>query len=130
MAKKKKSKEQPQPETVLSFEKSLADLEDVVRELESGNLSLSDSLSRYEEGIRNLKICHTVLETAENRIRLLTGLDQEGNPSAETFDADASDLYSRSTKRSAAQPDKPGEIDSKEIKSNTDDNVDDSGTLF
>lgn len=136
MVKKKKKNVKTKSEEIQSFEKSLADLENVVSELETGNLSLSDSLAKYEEGIRNLKICHAVLETAENRIRLLTGVDKDGNPSIEEFNDDASDLHSRSSKRSAKPPDedpsdnKPVETGSNENSSDAGDNVDDCSTLF
>lgn len=136
MVKKKKKNVESKTEKIQSFEKSLADLENVVSELETGNLSLSDSLAKYEEGIRNLKICHAVLEAAENKIRLLTGVDREGNPSIEDFNDDASDLYSRSAKRSADRSakdpahDKPVETGPNSNGTDVDDNVDDSSTLF
>lgn len=54
------------------FELSLKKLEDIVRELESGDVSLSESLARFEEGIRLYKNCRQTLEGAEKRIKILS----------------------------------------------------------
>ena len=83
-----------------SFETSLNELEKIVAELESGQLSLAESLSKYESGIRNLKTCHQILESAENRIRLLTGVDKDGTPQTTDFDSQKTELHQRSDKRS------------------------------
>ena len=56
-----------------SFEDSLAALEQVVHDLEDGNLGLTQSLDRYETGVKHLKRCYRLLESAERRIELLTG---------------------------------------------------------
>ena len=70
----------------LSFEQALAGLEDVIRDLEDGQLELTQSLNRYEEGVRLLKYCHVALNMAERKILLLTGVDNEGKPITEPFD--------------------------------------------
>ena len=96
MAKKKVKKIQEDE----SFEDSLAGLEQVVAELEGGDLGLADSLDRYEEGIGRLKRCHAQLEAAERRIELLSGVDAEGNPVASDFDqSEAEDLEAKQSAR-------------------------------
>ncbi len=131
MAKKKKVKiRKKNPEELESFEQSLRDLETVVSELEGGNLTLSDSLSKYEEGIRNLKICHQILESAETKIRMLTGVDKDGNPITQDFDESASELYDRSSKRTVKSSDVEDDFGFDEDESDEDDIVDDSGSLF
>lgn len=70
----------------LSFEESLGELEAIVGELESGKLGLSESLARYEEGVKHLKSCHQLLARVERKIELLSGMDAEGNPITEPFD--------------------------------------------
>lgn len=50
----------------LSFEEALKTLENLVKELESGTLSLEDSVNKYNEGIRLAKYCHDLLKNAEN----------------------------------------------------------------
>jgi exodeoxyribonuclease VII small subunit len=59
-------------EKKLSFEEALDRLEKVVNLLESGNLSLDDTLKCYEEGTALLKICDEYLKRAEGKIRKLT----------------------------------------------------------
>lgn len=54
------------------FELSLKKLEQIVRELESGEVGLNESLARFEEGITLYKQCRTTLETAEKKIKILS----------------------------------------------------------
>lgn len=54
-----------------SFEEALAQLMGIVRELESGERSLDDSLRLYEQGIASLRVCHALLDQAELRVRKL-----------------------------------------------------------
>jgi len=79
-----------EPIEQLTFEQSLVRLESVVRELESTEIGLDKSLERYEEGVRLLKRCRAILDAAERKVRLLTGLDAEGNPITEAFEAASS----------------------------------------
>ena len=83
MAKKKPT---PRDECVASFEESLEELEKIVAELESGKLGLSDALARYEQGVKHLKGCQQLLERAERKIELLSGVDADGNPITQPFD--------------------------------------------
>ena len=52
----------------LNFEKQLAELEALVERLESGELSLEDSLKAYEQGVRLSRQCQKVLDQAQLRI--------------------------------------------------------------
>lgn len=54
------------------FETSLKNLEGIVRELESGDVGLNQSLKRFEEGIALYKRCRETLETAEKKIKILS----------------------------------------------------------
>lgn len=54
------------------FEASLKKLEQIVRELESGDVSLNESLSKFEEGIGLYKKCRETLESAEKKIKILS----------------------------------------------------------
>ncbi len=74
-----------------SFEQAIAELEQILRELEDGTTTLDESLARYERGVTLLKACYTQLQAAENRISLLGGLDAEGKPTLKPFDHTASD---------------------------------------
>jgi exodeoxyribonuclease VII small subunit len=73
-------------ECAATFEESLTELEKIVSELESGKLGLSDALARYEEGVKHLKSCQQLLEHAERKIELLSGVDADGNPITQAFD--------------------------------------------
>ena len=55
----------------LSFEQSLARLEEIVRHLEKGDLPLSDSLSQFEEGTALIADCSAMLDHAEQTVRKL-----------------------------------------------------------
>jgi exodeoxyribonuclease VII small subunit len=73
-----------------TFEKALADLETIVRELEDGKIGLEESLARYEMGVALLKHCYGHLRLTEQKIVELTGQDQDGNPLTKPFDHSAS----------------------------------------
>src|SRR3954454_7128587 len=81
-----KKKTAQRDECAGSFEESLDELEKIVAELESGKLGLSDALARYEEGVKHLKGCQRLLQMAERKIELLSGVDADGNPITEPFD--------------------------------------------
>ena len=55
-----------------TFETAIARLEVIVRALESGNAPLDESLSLFEEGVALVKFCNEKLDTAEQRVRMLT----------------------------------------------------------
>ncbi len=59
------------------FETALEELEKVVERLESGELSLEDSLAAFEEGVRLVKYCNQKLTEVEKKIELLVQ-DKEG----------------------------------------------------
>lgn len=56
----------------IQFEKSIAELEDIVRQLEKGELSLEDSLKQYEKAITLAGNCQDVLKQAEQKIEILS----------------------------------------------------------
>jgi exodeoxyribonuclease VII small subunit len=70
--------------TDLKFEDSLARLEQIVGQLEAGNLALEDSLRVFEEGIALARHCARYLEEAERRIEVLTK-DEGGALGAKPF---------------------------------------------
>lgn len=54
------------------FEASLAALEERVRALEAGEVSLEQALTLFEEGVELARTCHEQLEAAEQRVAALT----------------------------------------------------------
>lgn len=73
MAAKEKVKEKE-----LKFEDGLKRLEEIVAKLESGDLSLDDSLKLFEEGVKLVRFCNDRLAKAQQKVELLTK-DQAGN---------------------------------------------------
>lgn len=59
------------------FEDELKQLEEVVADLERGDLSLDDSIAKFEKGIELSKKCHKKLEEAEKKINILVGDKEE-----------------------------------------------------
>ncbi len=56
----------------IKFEEALKKLEKIVDELESGKLTLDDSLKKYEEGVKLSRFCHKSLQAAQKKIQLLS----------------------------------------------------------
>jgi exodeoxyribonuclease VII small subunit len=72
-----------------SFEQALERLEEIVHQLEEGDLGLSEAMTRYEEGVKLLRQSFDFLERAERKIELLSGVDADGNPVTQPFDDEA-----------------------------------------
>lgn len=56
----------------IPFEQALAELETVVAQMESGDLSLDDSLAAFERGVKLTRQCQQALKTAELKVQSLT----------------------------------------------------------
>lgn len=67
-------------ETELSYEEAVLQLESIVKQMESGNLMLSESVKVYEEGIRLIKYCEEELNKYE---KLISSLAKETENCAE-----------------------------------------------
>ena len=67
------------------FERSLARLEEVVRRLESPQLSLDEAMKLFEEGVELSRECQKQLEEAEGRVEILLK-KADGKMSAEPFE--------------------------------------------
>ena len=65
------------------FEQSLSELQALVARLESGELSLEDSLSAFEQGVRLTRDCQAALGQAEQKVQLL--LQQGGDVQTAPF---------------------------------------------
>jgi len=59
------------PQKVQGFEAAMAELERVVADMESGNLSLEESLAAYKRGAELLQLCRGQLEDAQQQVRVL-----------------------------------------------------------
>ena len=58
----------PEPEDI-SFEEALANLEEIVQRMESGDAPLDSLVQNYEKGVKLLKICRDKIEGAEMKIK-------------------------------------------------------------
>lgn len=63
----------------MSFEQAMAELEQVLGQLERGDVALDESIALYERGAALKKHCETKLKEAEEKVAAIT-LDGEGNP--------------------------------------------------
>jgi len=70
----------------MTFEESIIRLEEVLKQLEGDKVDLATALSQYEEGVRLLKNCHGILETARQKIEVLRGVEADGEPVVEPFE--------------------------------------------
>jgi len=57
------------------FNKGLSELEEIIGKMESGDLSLEESLKYFEKGIKLHRQCHSALSSAEQRISVLSEED-------------------------------------------------------
>ena len=75
MAKTKKS---------VDFEDALDQLEELVEDMENGDLTLEESLKAFEQGIKLTRECQTALSQAEQKVQMLV----EENGKLKTIDLD------------------------------------------
>ncbi len=71
---------------ITNLEKALADLEELVEELESGDLPLEKAMKKFEEGIKLTRSCQVALKDAEQKVEIL--LKSAGGESLEDFEAE------------------------------------------
>ncbi len=70
----------------INLEKSLADLEALVEELESGDLPLEKAMKKFEEGIKLTRGCQDALKEAEQKVEILLK-SAGGDETMEDFEA-------------------------------------------
>ena len=68
----------------LNFEETIKQLELIVNELEKGNLSLDESVKKFEEGIKLSKLCNQFLNNEEKKINIL--INNDGKLEEEKFE--------------------------------------------
>lgn len=72
--------------TNLTFEKALAELEQIVGKLEKGGISLNESLALFEKGVKMSRFLKGELDKAERKVEILLK-DEKGELKTEDFDA-------------------------------------------
>ena len=77
------------PAPATNFEQAMKRLEEIVEQMESGDLPLEDLIMRYEEGMKLVNICQERLASAEQRIEIITR-NSAGKPVVQEFEQAAS----------------------------------------
>ncbi|MDJ0812149.1 MAG: exodeoxyribonuclease VII small subunit [Woeseiaceae bacterium] len=70
----------------INLEKALTDLEEIVEELESGDLPLEKAMKKFEEGIKLTRNCQVAMKEAEQKVEIL--LQSAGGEELEDFEVD------------------------------------------
>jgi len=78
----------------MNFEESLKKLEDIVRQLEEGELTLEQSLDFFQQGIMLSKICSKMLDEAEQKVNILIR-DKNGRISEQPFQSNQEEAADR-----------------------------------
>jgi exodeoxyribonuclease VII small subunit len=79
----------PKKTNVINFEKTFTELEELVKKMEGGDLSLEESLRYFERGMLLTKNCQQALNKAEQKVRIL--LEKNNKNNLESFGSDNSD---------------------------------------
>jgi exodeoxyribonuclease VII small subunit len=79
----------PKKTNVINFEKTFSELEELVKKMEGGDLSLEESLKYFERGILLTKNCQEALNKAEQKVKIL--LEKNNKNNLESFGSDNSD---------------------------------------
>lgn len=66
-------KKTPNSSQPASFEEAMAELEQLVVRMESGELPLDSSVAAYQRGAKLIKFCASQLDNVENQVRILEG---------------------------------------------------------
>jgi len=72
----------------VNFETTITRLNDIVKDMEKGDLSLDESLKKFEEGINLIRECQSALHDAEQKVKILTEKSRE--PHLKTFENEQS----------------------------------------
>lgn len=78
----------------------MEELAQIVQRLESGQETLEDSLQQFERGMKLLRSCHRLLDSAAQRIEIVTRMAEDED--VETKDFDATSTLDRRNRASAA----------------------------
>jgi len=78
----------PETDSIIDFESSLQQLEEIVNKMEQGQLSLEQSLDAFEKGVQLTRECQSTLKNAEQRVSTL--IKKEDEYALATFQQDPS----------------------------------------
>ncbi len=83
------------------LEEAMAELASIVSRLESGKESLDESLAQFERGMKLLRVCHSKLDVAAQRIEIVTQMSGDGEMQTAEFDSTATLQKSPTTGRAS-----------------------------
>lgn len=69
----------------MDFETKLNRLETIVEKMEGGELPLEESLKAFEEGVKLARECQVQLNAAEQKVKVLTAVEADGNAQTTDF---------------------------------------------
>ncbi|MCP4194882.1 MAG: exodeoxyribonuclease VII small subunit [Planctomycetaceae bacterium] len=131
MSKTTKAKRKTKPKkSGLSFEQCLLQLQQIVQQLEQGDLGLTESLQQYEEGVQHLKQCYQELDKAERRVELLSEIAEDGTAITEPFEESAMTLEEKAAARGSRRTRKKSAPKARDADSVSEGNIDGSPGLF
>ena len=61
----------------INFEKSMAELEEIVKKLEGGQTPLDESIALFSEGSELVKLCTSILDEAEQKVKVITESEKQ-----------------------------------------------------
>lgn len=73
----------PRKKSTTLFEDSMAELEQLVEQMEQGDITLEESLLSFERGIKLTRACQKALQDAEQKVQIL--LEKDGKQTLEPF---------------------------------------------
>ena len=89
MPKKKSASSKGDAAPAPSFEEAMERIESIVEAMESDGLTLEDMLAKYEEGTALLRQCQERIESAQQRIELISAARENGSVSLREFEAES-----------------------------------------
>jgi exodeoxyribonuclease VII small subunit len=69
----------------MDFEKKLTRMEDLVEKMEGSETTLDESIKFFEEGVKLSQDCHKQLSEAEQKVKVLLGVDSKGSAKTKDF---------------------------------------------
>ncbi len=73
----------PRKKSATLFEDSMTELEQIVAQMEQGDISLEESLKAFERGVKLTRTCQKALQEAEQKVQIL--LEKDGQQKLEPF---------------------------------------------
>jgi exodeoxyribonuclease VII small subunit len=91
MSESRRQKTEKKPPRTIDLEKALSELEEIVAQLEAGDLPLEKSLRQFERGVRLSRECQVALKNAEQKVQILMEAElKDFEPEGDSDDVETS----------------------------------------